>query len=356
MRLREAFEPPVPAIVLAEGAFGEIEGKTANGVVLHGDLFEPRAVIDSSQVGESPATVLGRPDAPEVPIVADIDAALEVAPGARALILGVAPAGGDLPHDWEPVIERAMRAGCDIVSGLHVFLSDRERWTSLATETGTRLFDVRKPPEPEELRVADGRVDDLDAAVVLTAGTDCGVGKRTTTVELYEAALDQGLDVGWVATGQTGLMTGAHAGHVIDRIPADFAAGAVEDSVVSVGTAHDLVFVEGQASLLHRAYSGVTLAILHGAWPDAVVLADDPTRERRTHFEQFPVRGLAAERELIESSTDAVVAAVSTWGDPDRVALDIPAANIAHEDGAERLLEAVTASLDDSGFGELVTT
>jgi uncharacterized NAD-dependent epimerase/dehydratase family protein len=107
--------------------------------------------------------------------------------------------------------------------------------------------------------VGDRRVDDLDADVVLTLGTDCAVGKRTMTFELYPASLEAGRDVGWGATGQTGIMVGAHRGVVIDCVPADFTAGVVEDLVCGVAADHDLVFVDGQTSLTHRAYSGVTL-------------------------------------------------------------------------------------------------
>jgi uncharacterized NAD-dependent epimerase/dehydratase family protein len=144
-------------------------------------------------------------------------------------------------------------------------------------------------------------------------------------------------------------MVGAHAGVVVDRVPADFAAGVVEDLVAAVGADHDLVFVEGQASLTHRAYSGVTLSILHGAWPDAVVLADDPDRERRTHFERFALDGAAAERRLIEALSDAAVVAVSTWGDPERESdrLGLPAADVFADGGPERLLSAVRSGLDE---------
>ena len=234
----------------------------------------------------------------------------------------------------------------------------------MACEAGVRIFDVREPPDEDDLRVGDGRVDDLDATVVLTLGTDCAVGKRTTTFELYRAAKDAGYDAGWVATGQTGIMVGAHRGVVVDRVPADFTAGVVEDLVCGVAEDHDLVFVEGQASLRHRAYSGVTLSILHGAWPDAVVLADDPDRDRRTHFEQFRVESPEREADLVESLADTTVAGISTWGDPDEVSVerdggdeladrdagevstDLPIANVYDEGGPERLLSAVREATD----------
>lgn len=347
MNLRSAFDPPASVIVLAEGAFGEVDGKTANGVVMHSELFDAAVVVDSTADGETADEVLGRSDVDPVPVVETMADALERAPEAEALVIGVAPAGGALPDAWVTDIQSAMRAGCDVVSGLHVFLSDREEWTDLAEDAGVRLFDVRKPPAEDDLRVGDGRVDEVDADVVLTVGTDCAVGKRTTAFELYRAAVADGLDAGWVATGQTGIMVGAHRGTVIDRVPADFTAGVVEDMVVDVAADHDLVFVEGQAALTHRGYSGVTLSLLHGAYPDAVVVVDDPDRDRRSHFEQWPVAGVERERELIGLLSEATVAAISTWGDAAAVAdrHGIPAANLYDEGGAERLLAAVQDAL-----------
>jgi len=347
MNLRDVFNVPVPAAVLAEGEFGETGGKTANGVVMHSEVFDARVVVDTETAGQMPAEVLENPDAPDIPIVESVTDALEAAPEVEVLAIGVAPAGGDLPDAWIADIEDAIRGGCDVVSGLHTFLSEEPHWATLADKHNVRLFDVRKPPKEDALRVGDGSVDDMDTNVVLTLGTDCAVGKRTTTFELYRAARAVGLNTGWVATGQTGIMVGAHQGVVIDRVPADFTAGVVEDMVSAIGADYDLVFVEGQASLTHRAYSGVTLSILHGSWPDAVVLADEPARTKRTHFEAFEVDGVARERALIEELSDANVVALSTWGDPntqeDRHGL--PAANVYAMDGPAALLDAVRAGL-----------
>ena len=347
MDLYDAFDAPAPAIVLAEGAFGTPQGKTANGVVAHSELFDVRAVVDSTAAGNDAATVLGRDDTglASIPVVDSVAAALDHAPDAEALVLGVAPAGGRPPEAWVDELEAAMRAGCDVVSGLHTFLSEDERWSTFADDCDVRLFDVRKPPAGDDLRVADGRVDDHDTPVVLTAGTDCAVGKRTTTFELYRAAQRAGIDAGWVATGQTGLMVGADRGVVVDRVPADFAAGVVEALVCDVAAEHEIVFVEGQGALSHRAYGGVSLALLQGSWPDAVVLVDDPTREQRDDFEQFSVPDVASEAALVESLSDATVAGVSTWGDPDEVGYPYPAANVYDENGPETLLDEIRGTI-----------
>ena len=348
MNLRANFAENTPAIILAEGEFGEPGGKTANGVVLHSDIFDARVVVDSTTDKQTVDELFDQPETADIPIVASMEEAVERTPDAEVLVIGVAPAGGALPESWVGEIKTAIQAGCDVVSGLHVFLGDRDEWQQLAQEANVEIFDVRKPPEEDVLRVADGRTDDINAKVVLTMGTDCAIGKRTTTYELYRKARDIGLDAGWVATGQTGIMVGANAGVVIDRVPADFSAGVVEDLVVTVANDHDYIFVEGQAALTHRAYSGVTLSILHGTWPDSVVLVDDPNRERRTHFEQFPVEGPNTEYSLIEELSDATVDAVSTWGDPDTVGDQYPAPteNVFKPNGAAALLEHVRTALD----------
>ena len=347
MNFYSTFDPGTPAVVLAEGAFGTPSGKTANGVVMHGELFDARVVVDSTRAGTTADAVLGREGVPSVPVVDSMRSALDYAPEAEALVIGVAPAGGELPESWVADIKYAMREGCDVISGLHMFLGDHEEWSEFASECGVELFDVRKPPAEADLRVADGRSKDIAADVVVTMGTDCAVGKRTTTFELYQAARSAGLDAGWVATGQTGIMIGAQRGVVIDRVPADFTAGVVEGLVCSVAEAHEIVFVEGQAALTHPAYAGVTISILHGANPDAVVLADDPDRTGRTHFDRFSVTGVEQERRAIEAVSDATVTALSTWGDPDTESdrYDLPAANTYHEGGTERLLKAVRSVL-----------
>jgi len=343
MRLREVYDAPVSAIVFAEGSFGQTSGKTANGVVDHSTIFDVGAVVDSTQAGKDAGEELDSPYSTHVPIVASIDEALQQTPDAQALVLGAAPVGGGLPDEWARSIEIAMRNECDIISGLHEFLTEQPKWTNLADEVGVKLYDVRKPPDSSDLRVADGRIDDADAEVVLTMGTDCAVGKRTTTFELWKAAQRSDLDAGWVATGQTGIMIGADAGVVIDRVPADFIAGVVEDLVLTVSKDHDIVFVEGQAALTHRAYSGVTLGILHGSAPDTVVLADDPERRTRDDFEQFQIAGIQREINAIESVTETNVVAISTWGDADTVETDhgLPAANVFNDGGADTILQVI---------------
>jgi uncharacterized NAD-dependent epimerase/dehydratase family protein len=344
MDLRSQYDAPVSAIVLAEGAFGTPDGKTANGVVAHSELFDAQVVVDSTHAGSNANEVLSKPSMDGVPVVASLAEALDTAPDSEVLVVGVAPAGGALPDAWKADIREAMRAGCDVVSGLHYLLGAEPAWRDLAERCGVDIVDVRKPPDRSELGVAGNTETTREADVVLVMGTDCASGKRTTTVELYRQARREGIDAAWVATGQTGIMTGAQRGVVVDSVPADFTAGVVEQMVAELDD-HDVVFVEGQAALTHRAYGGVTLSILGGAWPDAVVVADDPDRDSREHFESLPVVSVAREASLIEELSDARVVAVSTWGDPDTVEydLDVPVANAYCDGGPAQLLEHVLA-------------
>jgi uncharacterized NAD-dependent epimerase/dehydratase family protein len=342
MDLRSKYDAPVSAIVLAEGAFGTPDGKTANGVVIHSELFDTQAVVDSTHAGSNANEVLSNSSVSGVPVVRSMTEALKTAPHAEVLVIGVAPAGGALPEPWKADIQEAMEGGCDIVSGLHYFLEEDPEWRGLAKRCGVDLIDVRRPPDRSDLQVAKQTEASRETDVVLVMGTDCASGKRTTTVELYRQAKRDGLDAVWVATGQTGIMTGAHQGVVIDSVPADFTAGVVEQMVAELDE-HDVVFVEGQAALTHRVYGGVTLSILGGAWPDAVIIADDPDRESREHFESLSVASVGREASLVEELSDAQVVAISTWGDPAAVEyeLDVPVANVYREGGPKQLLDSV---------------
>lgn len=299
---------PTNAVVLAEGCLGEGMGKTANGLVLHAMDHEILAVIDSTRAGRDAGEVVaGRPLG--IPVVEDLEVALEEgAPG--TLFLGAATVGGTLPDPFVRAIEGALERGIDVVHGMHTRLEEDPRFADKAREHGASIVNVRRPPE--DLRVADGRVLNLDLPRVVVMGTDCAVGKRTTAVELVREARSRGLDAAFVATGQTGCMLGPDAGAPIDAIPSDFLAGEVERMLEQVQD-RDIAFVEGQGSILHPAYSAPSLGILHGAAPHAVVVAHDPVRKQRTHFDHpaFEVGSLAKEVELIEAMGTGEVVAVA---------------------------------------------
>jgi uncharacterized NAD-dependent epimerase/dehydratase family protein len=258
---------PRRLVILAEGNFGFHHGKTAVGVIRYGP-DEVVAVIDSTQAGTNVSAILpGR----DIPIVASLEAALAVDPARRpdTLLIGIAPTGGKLPASWRATILGAIRAGLDVHSGLHTFLGDDAEFAAAARAAGTSIVDYRRPPDRFETSV--GRRHGAGKRVILTVGTDCAIGKMSVALELRRAALEAGRPASFVPTGQTGMMIEGW-GAAVDRLISDFAQGTVEWMVEEGERRGDWVIVEGQGSLDHPAYSSVTLALIHGATPHAMVL------------------------------------------------------------------------------------
>jgi uncharacterized NAD-dependent epimerase/dehydratase family protein len=252
-------------VILAEGQFGFHHGKTAVGVIRYGP-DDVVAVIDSSQAGGNVSAIL--PDH-DIPIVADLDAALAVEPRPDTLLIGIAPTGGRLPDSWRATILAAIRAGLDVHSGLHTFLGDDPEFAAAARDAGNAIVDYRRPPDRMETAV--GRRHGPGKRVILTVGTDCAIGKMSVALELRAAARAAGRSAAFVPTGQTGMMIDGW-GAAVDRLISDFAQGTVEWMVEEGERRGDWVIVEGQGSLDHPAYSSVTLALIHGATPQAMVL------------------------------------------------------------------------------------
>ena len=261
--------PPAAAprrlVILAEGNFGFNHGKTAVGVIRYGS-DDVRAVIDSTQAGGNVSAIL---PAHDIPIVASLEEALAREPRPDTLLIGIAPTGGKLPDSWRATILAAIRAGLDVHSGLHTFLGDDPEFAAATREAGTTIVDYRRPPDRHETSV--GRRHDPGKRVILTVGTDCAIGKMSVALELRAAARAAGRSVAFVPTGQTGMMIEGW-GAAVDRLISDFAQGTVEWMVEEGERRGDWVLVEGQGSLDHPAYSSVTLALIHGATPHAMVL------------------------------------------------------------------------------------
>jgi len=202
-----------------------------------------------------------------------------VAKGAKTLVVGVANRGGHISDSWSEAFEQAIAAGMDIASGLHNLLSDNPRLVQLAKEHGQSLFDVRIPQH--EFPIASGVK--RTGKRCLAVGTDCSIGKMYTAIAMEKTMRERGMKASFRATGQTGiLITGS--GIPLDAVVADFMAGAVEWLTPDNDDDHwDLI--EGQGSIFHASYSGVTLALIHGGAPDALVLCHEPTR---THMRGLP--------------------------------------------------------------------
>ena len=214
------------------------------------------------------------------------------AAGARSLLIGVTPVGGRIPAHWAPTLAAAARAGLDIVSGLHTPLESVPGLAQAAADAGVRLVDVRRPPEGLT-RATGKRRSGKRAAMV---GTDCALGKKYTALALAKAMRGQGIDADFRATGQTGVMI-AGAGIAIDAVIADFIAGAAECISPEAAPEHwDLI--EGQGSLFHPAYAGVTLGLLHGSQPDALILCHDPLRKHLVSWPDYPIPDLKDAEQL----------------------------------------------------------
>jgi uncharacterized NAD-dependent epimerase/dehydratase family protein len=337
-------------LILAEGRFSVLDAKTATCVLRYrGD--EVVGVLDSQTAGRTAGEVVGVGGG--VPVVATLEEGLALRPD--TLLVGVAPRGGRLPAAWLDLLRRALERGLEVVSGLHTFLSDEPELAAAAASGGGRIRDLRRVPD--DLPVASGLAATVPATVVLTVGSDCNVGKMTAAMELVRAARRAGRRAAFAPTGQTGLFLGGW-GLAVDRVISDFVAGAAERIVLENARGADLVVVEGQGAILHPGYSGVTLGLLHGSMPDAMVLVHQPTRAC-TLNDALPIPPLPELIRLYESLAaplkPARVVAIAINGfDLDDRALAAHARRLEDEtglpaadpvrSGAGRLLEPILAT------------
>ncbi|MBB5755051.1 N-acetyltransferase DgcN [Prosthecomicrobium pneumaticum] len=204
--------------------------------------------------------------------LAEMAPAEAAAKGARTMIVGAVNAGGVLPDHWADSIVAALDAGMDVASGLHTRLGDHPAIRAAAERNGRQLHDVRH----STMRFATGKGTKREGKRLLTVGTDCSIGKKYTALALERAMREAGFDADFRATGQTGVFISGR-GVAIDAVVADFISGAVEWLAPAAAPDHwDLV--EGQGSLFHPSFAGVSLGLLHGAQPDAFVVCHEPTR------------------------------------------------------------------------------
>ena len=334
-------------VILAEGFSGDPHyGKTMRGVLRY-RRDDVVVIVDSSRAGETEAGV---------PIVADVDSALSFGP--EVAIVGVATQGGRFPPAWRAILRRSIDAGLSIENGLHEMLGDDLELRPLADVAGVELRDLRRPPPG--LDVATGANLEVDAQIVLTVGSDCAIGKMTVSLELDRVARERGHPSVFVPTGQTGIAI-AGWGIAVDAVVADFVSGAAEQLVVEGRRrGGELLWVEGQGSLVHPCYSGVTLGLYHGAVPHALVLCH---RAGATEIEGSPGHPIPPLRELVElyqrmalprRPSRVVALALNTVGMDDGTArraiaaasdeTGLPAADPVRE-GADGLLDAVLAAL-----------
>jgi D-glutamate N-acetyltransferase len=253
-------------LILAEGFSADPHyGKTALGVLRY-RRADVVAILDSTRAGESDEGV---------PVVGTV--AEGVALGPTTALVGVATQGGRFPPAWIEILRQCIAAGIDVENGLHVFLADDPELSALAARHGVELRDLRRPPA--DVSTATGANFDVPGTIVLTVGSDCAIGKMTVALELDLEARRRGVRSVFVPTGQTGIAI-AGWGIAVDAVVADFIAGAAERLVVE-GSARggELLWVEGQGSVLHPVYSGVTLGLFHGSAPHLLVLCHEAGRD-----------------------------------------------------------------------------
>ena len=351
-------------VVLAHDKFDPKNAKTAHAVVKYaregwsGD--EVVAVVDRAKAGRDASEFVG-PVGKGVPIVASVRETLPLKPD--ALVVGIAPVGGALPQDWTADIEAALTSGVRVVSGLHTSVAKDPRfhkWAHL-------VQDVRHQHPPQ--RIATGEGLGVEALVVTAVGTDCSSGKMTAAIELTKEARRRGVKAAFVATGQTGIMVGCDAGAPLDALVSDFVAGAMEECVLEAyeKAQPDIIFVEGQGSITHPAYAGVTAGLLHGSFPDVLLMCDEPRREFMTmpgplqFVKPSPARERLINEAHVAQTTQARVgaAALMTRGlaeeaylaerDTAEKELGVPAGDVFRGD-AGRILDGILAEATRRGL------
>ena len=281
--------------ILAEGQFAPATAKTAIGVLRYAP-FQVVAVVDSTRAGRDAAECVGV--GKDVPVVASVEDAL--ARGATMLLIGTAAAGGRIPDGYRSGLALALERGVEVWNGLHERVLADPALAAAAKRGHAKVRELREPPA--DLPIGGHRMRREGARVVLTVGSDAAVGKMTASLEIVAALRRAGERVEFVATGQTGIAIAA-GGIAVDAVVADFIAGAAERMVCDAAERADWVVVEGQGSLTHPGFSGVTLGLLHGSAPDVMVLCHEWMRQSVKGYEdRQPLRPL---REYIRIYEDA---------------------------------------------------
>jgi len=269
---------PGPYLLFLGNTPHRLDAKTASGIL----DWRPELCAGQCRLGAGTVD-LGLPD---------MTPAAAAAAGVRTLVIGVATFGGAIDDAWVGTLLAAIHAGLDIASGMHARLGEHPAIAAAAREAGVRLFDVRHADT--RFDVASGRK--RSGLRLLTVGVDCAVGKKYAALAIHRALARRGVAADFRATGQTGILI-AGGGVAIDAVVSDFAAGAAETLSPDNAPGHWDV-IEGQGSLFHPAYAGVTLGLLHGSQPDVLILCHDPLRSRIVSWPDYALPSLKEAEQL----------------------------------------------------------
>jgi len=336
------------AIIIAHGHEGEIPTQTIHGILKLSTLFNIVALIDKHKVGQDTSEIY--PWATKkVPIYANVREAMVHSPKVAILI--------DDPLKT-PGLTTCIRNGMDIINSSIYYLKDISKLVKLAKKQKTNLFDLRKERTVWKNKL--GKIAKIKAKVVFVTSTDHVLGNHTVALELANEAKRRGIKAAFAATGPTGLMLGCDAGIVFERLRTNFSSHAVEKLITQLNYERfELIFLEGQASLLHH-YASTVVTLLHASNPHAIVLMHDPSRKYLlgyTDTEFFQVLPLQRNIDIIESmylegGTKYKVVAVSTWGEDNaeqvKKMTNLPVANGFKEDGPGIIMDAVLQHLKDT--------
>ncbi len=277
------------AIVITAGYLDSSNGKTAHGLIRGTDRFNIVAVVDHKHAGKDAGEVLDGKKR-NIPVYATIvDFVREGKAKAEYCILGVATKGGVIPDSLRVMLREALENNFHLVNGLHDYVSDHPDLAELARSKGLQLIDVRKPKKFKDLHFWSGKIASVHCPKIAVLGTDCALGKRTTTRFLTEAMRKAGYKAEMIYTGQTGWMQGAKYGFIFDSTLNDFISGEMEHAIVQCWeeVKPDIIFIEGQSSLRNPSGPAGAEWIVSAA-ANGVVLQHNPARKQYKDMEFYP--------------------------------------------------------------------
>ena len=338
------------AIIITGGYLDTINAKTAHGLIRGTERFDIMGIVDHKLAGKDAGEVLDGKNR-NLPVFGSIGDFIKSGNKAQYCIIGVATKGGVIPESLQVLLKEALESNFSIVNGLHDYVSDHEDLAAIAKRKGLEIIDVRKPRKFKDLHFWNGKIKDVKCPKVAVLGTDCALGKRTTTRILVEAMRKAGYKAEMIYTGQTGWMQGAKYGFIFDSTLNDFISGEMEHAIWECyqNEKPDIIFIEGQSSL--RNPSGPAGAEwIVSADATAVVLQHNPARKQYKDMEYYPayLPTPKQEIELIKiygASTVAVTintmkmttAEAREYASAYEKELNIPAV-LPLEDGVERLI------------------